>query len=176
MTHLNTRFLLDEWRRQRGRGRMPARTQMTAAALAPLLPQVFVLGREASAWRFRLAGGFLCELHGRELRGETFATLWEPGSRAAILRVLDRSAAEAEPVTLHAVAEHDPARWLGLETTLAPLTGPTDAPDRIIGLHQPLSLVARLEGEAVPALRLAGVDGRTTAGPRLVVDNTRRVA
>ena len=179
MTHVNTRLLIDEWRRQRGAARLPARPQMTAAAFGTLLPQVFVLGREAGRWRFRLAGGFLCDLHGHELRGADFAELWDGLSCAGALRALERAVADAEPVTLHAMAQRDAQRWLQLETTLAPLTGPTGAPDRIIGLHQPVSLVARLEGGTVSALRLAQTERQMIIAPpqlRLVVDNTRRVA
>ena len=179
MTHLNTRRFVDEWRRQRGGDHLPARTRMTAAAFRSLLPQVFILGREAGQWRFRLAGGFLCDLHGRELRGENFAELWDGLSRAGAMRALDRAVVEAEPVTLHAQAEHDARRWLRLEVTLTPLTGPTGAPDRIMGLHQPVSLVAQLEGVAIPTLRLAQTErqaGATFPDLRLVVDNTRRVA
>lgn len=180
MTHAHTRRLIDEWRRQRAGRRLPARTRMTAAAFGPLLPQVFILGREAGAWRFRLAGGFLHDLHGRELRGSAFGELWTNLGRAGALRALDRAVAEAEPVTLHARAEVDARRWLGLEVTLAPLTGPTDAPDRLIGLHQPTSMAARLEGAAAPLLRLLAIGEAADAGPspglRLVVDNGRRVA
>lgn len=180
MTHAHTRRLIEEWRRQRAGRRLPARTRMTAAAFGSLLPQVFILGREAGGWRFRLAGGFLHDLHGRELRGSTFVELWTGLGRAGVLRALERTVAEAEPVVLHARAEADARRWLGLEVTLAPLTGPTEAPDRIIGLHQPTSLTTRLEGEVAPLLRLLAIgeaaDAEPAPGLRLVVDNTRRVA
>ena len=194
MIHAHTRALLEEWRRQRGGDRLPARTRMAAAAFGPLLPQVFVLGRVAGVWRFRLAGGRLVDLHGRELRGEAFGALWSPASRAGALHALERAVAHAEPVVLRARGEAaaaeppsgvwgDPAdahsRWLELEVALAPLTGPTEGPDRIIGLHQPTSLLARLQGAATPTLRLLGVAEATPAPSpalRLVVDNTRQVA
>lgn len=177
MTHPNTSRVFDEWRRQRGADRLPARTRMTAAALGPLLPQVFVLGREGGHWRFRLAGGFVCDLHGRELRGVPFVEIWRGVARADVLRAVESAFEEAQPATLHALAERDEGRWLELEVALAPLTGPTEAPDRLIGLHQPLSPLARLRGEPVPALGLVGADrGAGWPDLRLVVDNTLRVA
>ncbi len=181
MIHLHTRRLLEEWRRQRGAGeRPPARTRMTAAAFGPLLPQVFILGLEGGAWRFRLAGGFLHDLLGRELRGESWSQAWTGASRAGAAIALERACGDGEPAVLRARAAPDVARWAALEIGVCPLTGPTDAPDRVIGLVQPVSLLARLEGASVPALTLVDVHGAEGAPPtpglRLVVDNTRRVA
>lgn len=178
MIHANTRRLLNEWRRQRGGARLPSRPQMTAAAFGPVLPQVFILGREAGVWRFRLAGGMLTDLHGRELRGAAFGDIWSPLGRPGALRALDHAVDEARPVVVAARAE-DGDRWAGLEIALAPLAGPTDAPDRVIGLHQPTSMLARLEGAPVPTLRFLGMrDAEEPARPalRLVVDNSLRVA
>jgi hypothetical protein len=181
MIHLHTRQLIDEWRRQRGGAdRPPARTRMTAAAFGPLLPQVFVLGLEGGGWRLRLAGGLLHDLFGRELRGEGWGALWDAASRPDAQRALERACAEGRPVVLRARAERDSARWAAVEVGLCPLIGPTDAPDRAIGLVQPVSLLARLEGASAPGLRLVAAGGEEGVPPppglRLVVDNTRRVA
>lgn len=181
MAHAHTERLLDAWRLSRGDRWLPSRSEISPALLGPLLPQVFILGEAEAdgAWRFRLSGGFVNDLHGRELRGERFLDLWAPADRAKAAAALERARTGGEPVVLKAVGVAMQDRRLGLELTLAPATGPTEAPDRIVGLLQPTSMVARLGERTLHELRLApppGAAPRDDAAPRLrlVVDNTDR--
>ena len=176
MPHAHTHQMLEEWRRQRGDARLPPRPHMSAESFGHRLPQVFVLGLSEGVWRFRLSGGFLTDLHGRELRGERFDNLWTAADRPEIIRILEKAVRLAQPALLHARAEASPRCWTDLEISLAPLAGPTGAADRAIGLFQPVSPVARLEGRTAARLRLTSGDlaPGTVAGsrPRLVIDNT----
>lgn len=183
MIHAHTERLIDAWRLSRGDRRLPPRTDISPAVLGPLLPQVFILGEEGAspdrpAWRLRLSGGFVNDLFDRDLRGADFLSLWAPGDRAEVAASLERARTGAEPVVLKSLALGADGRSLGLELTLAPATGPTEAADRVVGLVQPTGMVARLGGGAVSELHLAGPTPANrpvspTSGPRLVVDNTR---
>lgn len=148
----------------------------------PLLPQLFILGEEeaTAGWSFRLAGGFLNDLHGRELRHSPYLDLWSNRDRPHVAAAIDVARRAAQPVILSARGYADAERHVGLEIMLAPLTGPTDTPNRVLGLYQPVSMTARLQGAAVERLVLEGVEGAPGAEPaqrraslRLVVDNTR---
>ena len=175
MTHAHTERLIDAWRLSRGDRRLPPRTDLSPAVLGSLLPQVFILGEDEAtgAWRLRLAGGFVNDLFGRDLRGEAFLSLWSAAGRAEVSAALERARIGAEPLVLKTLALAQDGRSLGLELTLAPATGPTEAPDRVVGLVQPTGMVARLAGGAVAELHLAGASvGQPRASLRLVVDNT----
>lgn len=177
MFHAHTDRVLDEWRLRRGPGRrMPARTELSPVLFGPLLPQMFILAEDgAGGWSFRLAGGFLNDLHGRELRGTSFPHLWAARDRRRVHQALDAARLAAEPRVLGCRGETADGASVALELTLAPVTGPTEAPDRVLGLYQPVSMLARLMGEPVAVLRLtdARPGDHPPAGLRLVVDNTR---
>ena len=192
MLHSNTLALIEEWRTRRGSARLPLRTDLSPAAFGPLLPQLFVLGLDAGRERVRLAGGLLHDLHGRELRGVEFASLWAGMDRARILAAVADSRRTALPVVLRAQGVTAEGSAIGLEIAVCPLIGPTDVADRTIGLYQPTSLTARLQGRTVERLHLTGVEpvedeaqgypvARAAQGPsaraalRLVIDNSRRV-
>ena len=174
--HPHTARVLEEWRRQRGDARLPARTALSPILFGPLLPQTFVLADDGPrGWRFRLAGGFVTDLLGRELRGLRFAEPWAAGDRARVEAGVRDAARRAEPQVMGCRGDSPSGRSLALELWIGPATGPLGAPDRAVGLLQPLSAVARLGGERLVALRLVEAERATGAArPRLVVDNTRR--
>ena len=174
MVHAHTTRVLDEWTRRRGPARRPpARTELSPVLFGPLLPQMFILADHgAEGWRFRVAGSRLEALHGRALTGAPFLDLWSAGERPRLIRLLDAVRSEAAPKVLACRAEAERGGVLALELTLAPLIGPTDEADRMLGLHQPLSRLANLEGRPVGPLSL--VSTGPAASLRLVIDNTRR--
>lgn len=186
MFHSNTRSLISTWNEHRHGRRLPARTDLSPIDLGPLLPQVFILGREPDGQEvFRLAGGLIADLHGQDLRAMTLTGLWPTEQRRLVAEALDRARAAASPVVLTVDASADTgggimSESVGVEITLAPLTGPTGAMDRTIGLYQPISTVARLMGRPVARLDLRSVELAGNTAPRshlrLVVLNGQRVA
>jgi hypothetical protein len=77
MKHPLTRELYDYWNGRRGEEAMPERADIDPAAIRRILADTFVLAVEPGQNpRFRVAGTKVCELFGRELRGDDFMGLW----------------------------------------------------------------------------------------------------
>lgn len=181
MFHSNTEQLIDYWRSRKGADKTPARKAVNPADFASLLPQVIMLGRLGPGqYRVRLAGGFVTDLHGRELRDDDFLRLWEPAARTPLQLALEAGRRHPEPLVVEAEARSGEA-VMTMEVMLAPLRGPSGEIDRLIGLYQPLTPAAALAGGAIRALRVKSV---TAAGAgsdlfprlRLAALDGRRIA
>ena len=164
--------MLDAWRSGRGfDAAPPARTRLSPLLWGPLAPQMFVLAEERGGWRFRTAGALLDDLHGRCLVGEPFEALWAEADRPAVRDALTHARRSGAPRIAEGRGETPRGGAVRLELTLAPVLGPGGEADRCLGLYQPLSPLARLEGGVLGLLRLAAPAPPSRL--RLVVDNTR---
>jgi hypothetical protein len=182
MFHSNTERLIDYWRAARGANSIPNRTSVDPGAFADLLPQVFILGREAPGrYRFRLSGGFVADLHGRELKGEQALPLWSRKDRARVQAAAELCRGNADPIVINAEVAGPDMEAFPMEVLLAPLASPQGDADRFLGLYQPTALIQRLEEgvfreltagtvlstsfscELEPRLRLAVINGRQIA-------------
>jgi len=181
MVHPNTERLTEYWRRRASGGFAPWLSDVDPMDFHDLLPQVLIVGRAADgSFPFRLAGGFIADLHRADLRGKCMLDLWRPGDRWQLKSALEFTRGRPEPVIVHADILADGVAPVSMEVLLAPLRSPSGAPDRFIGLYQPTGLISRLlgrpalalavggisradGGEAAPSLRLASVDGRRIA-------------
>ncbi len=176
--HSNTQRLIDYWRGLRAAGGSARRSAVDPAHFSNLAPQTFVLGRTSTGlYPVRLAGGFVGDLHGRDLRGENGLNLFRERDRFVLKTALETARRRPEPVVATVQASTGHAA-IALEILFAPLAGETE---RFLGLYQPLSMVARLDGRTVvelalgqvrgvgpaneetPRLRLATLDGRQVA-------------
>jgi hypothetical protein len=163
MSHSNTEFLIDYWQKRSFGPNPAARSTIDPADFPTLLPQVFILGRHsAGLYGFRLSGGLLRDLHGRDLRGADFTALWTDEARIALRPALEDARLHAEPLRLkaRAVAEGYSA---DLEITLMPLSNDAGAIDRMLGLYQPVTPLARLRGRVVEKLVLLTADAEPKA-------------
>ena len=162
MSHSNTELLIDYWQNRFSGGRAPARSTINPADFPTLLPQVFILGRYAPGkYAFRLCGGLLRDLHGRDLRGVDFAQLWVEDARIVLQSALERARRSAEPVRLRALAvagDHT----ADFEITLLPLSNDEGVIDRVLGLYQPLTPLARLRGLVVDKLLLTSAEAEAS--------------
>lgn len=188
MFHANTVRLIDYWTSRVQGGRAPSRGSIQPGDFRQLMPQVFMLGRtERGVYSIRLAGGFVADLHRRDLRGENALHLWSERDRLRLQTALEELRHRPEPLVATAEALTAEGPSLPLEVLFAPLVAHDGGPDRFLGLYQPLSMVARLNGqpalelsvrnlrragaaneqpeadEEAPRLRLAAVDGRRVA-------------
>jgi hypothetical protein len=179
MLHSNTERLIDYWRERKREGLSPLRSTIEPGDLSGVLPQVFILGRtDPGRFTFRLAGGLVTELHGRDLRQISILALWSEPDRPRLATALEACRRSAEPVI--AVAEARASRGVAsIELSFAPLVAETAPVDRIIGLYQPLESLTPLQGlpaelrlrhiasaaerAAPPAIRLVAEDGRLIA-------------
>jgi hypothetical protein len=182
MSHSNTEQLIDYWRSRRGRGSVPTRASINPSDLTPLLPQIFMAGRQsAGQYHLRLVGGFVAELHGCDLRAENLLQLWDAASREQMRRALEGARRPPQPLLATCEAVATSGLSMTLEVLMAPLAGPSGAIDRLIGLYQPTSPVAALRGRPVRGLsartiRMLGGAGERPAGLRLAAVDGRRIA
>jgi hypothetical protein len=179
--HSNTEQLITYWRRLGADGQIPTRMAVNPADFADVIHQVFVLGRVSTGiYPIRLVGGFIAELHGRDLRQQNALTLFRNRDRLDLKAALEASRRRPEPVVATVdVLTSGPV--LPMEITFVPLAAAPGSPERYLGLYQPLGMVARLRGlpaeeialrnitgmsplnQASPRLRLATLDGRRIA-------------
>jgi hypothetical protein len=85
MKHASTRALFNYWNKQRGARPAPERVDIDPVGLRRELGDVFMLAADFTEHlRFRLAGTRVCALFAREIKGESFAALWDEASRKAV--------------------------------------------------------------------------------------------
>lgn len=181
MFHLSTHKLIDYWRARAIDGRPPSRLSVDPSDFAPLAPQVFMVGRVCSGiYPVRLAGGFVADLHQRDLRAQNALSLFSQADRLGLQAALEMARRRPEPIVA-TVDVRAGEESIAMEVLFAPLAGTDGGPDRFLGLYQPLQMVARLKAEPVrefdvriirsagpaneqlPRVRLAALDGRRIA-------------
>ena len=181
MFHSNTELLIDYWRSRAVGGGLPARSSVNPADFSELLPQVFVLGRVRSGlYPTRLAGGFVADLHRRDLRQQNGLLLWSERDRSRLQAALEEARLRPEPIVATAEVLTD-GPSIGMEVLFAPLAGLDGGPDRFLGLYQPLGMVARLMGRpalelSLRAVRRAGAANEEAPRIRLATLDGRRIA
>ena len=180
MFHPNTQKLIETWRSRRDGQALPARTALSPIDLGPVLPQIFMLGHEDGEEVFRLCGGLIADLFGRDLRGSLLSALWSKPERPLVADTLMRSRGAAAPVVVTVDAEAPNGESIGVELCMAPLTSASGAPDRTLGLFQPIAMTSRLMGQRIRTLSLRGavvaVENPPEPKLKLVSLNGRRVA
>ena len=181
MFHSNTERLIDYWRTRKTGEASPPRSAIDPIELATLLPQTIILGRLAPGRHvFRLAGGLVTDLHGRDLRQVDFVGLWSSQDRQRLAAAMEGARRRAEAIVATARGRTAEGLECTVEILLAPISAQPGEPERTLGLYQPTSLLAALNSQPIvefalvdiaaadgspstPALRLAAVDGRQVA-------------
>jgi hypothetical protein len=89
MRHPSTKAVFDYWNAQRGTRAAPERADIDPIAIRHALGDTFMLAVDfVDELRFRLAGTRVCALFCREIKGETFAGLWNETSSDLIQELL----------------------------------------------------------------------------------------
>jgi hypothetical protein len=141
-----------------------------------------MLGRKGSGqYHFRLAGGFVADLHGRDLRDEDLMRLWSAEDRTQLQLALELARRKPDPIVVTAEARTELGAVLELEIMLTPLAAPSGEVDRVMGFYQPTSPVAMLMGQPIKVLslksiRTVGVQGAVLPHLRLAAVDGRRIA
>jgi hypothetical protein len=181
MFHANTQRLIDYWTARAQPGRAPSRAAINPGDFRQLMSQTFILGREGRGeYPVRLAGGFVGELHDRDLRSVDGLKLWSERDRLRLQGALEDIRHRPEPLVVMAEVLTD-GPSLSLEVLFAPLAAHDGGPERYLGLYQPLAMVSRLQGRpalelSVRALRRPGAANEVTAPVRLAALHGRRIA
>ncbi len=181
MFHANTQRMIDYWTAKAQGGRAPRRTMIDPGHFRQLLTQTFILGRDGRGdYPFRLVGGFVGDLHQRDLRGVNGLMLWSERDRLRLQSALEETRRHAEPlVAMAEVLTEGPS--LSIEVFFAPLAADDGGPERLLGLYQPLGMVSRLKGLpalelSVRALRRPGAANEETPPVRLATLHGLRIA
>jgi hypothetical protein len=171
MFHSNTEQLIDYWRARRGADAAPRRAAFDPTELLYLMPQLFMLGRQGPGrFNFRLVGGFVGDLHDRDLRQASFLQLWRAEDRASLQMAIETVRRRPEPLVVSCEAHAQTGAAMGMEVTVAPLMAPGGEVDRFIGLYQPTSPVAELMDRPALALSMRAMampESENAAFPRL---------
>jgi hypothetical protein len=109
------------------------RADVNPAAIAPILPFIFMLDTQDLDLPFRLAGTGLCELHGGELRNQSFASLWETASGQKANAVAKDAALASQPVEIRAVATSSQGLQAKATVVLYPVSTSGETVERLIG-------------------------------------------
>jgi hypothetical protein len=157
MKHPASREIYAYWTARRGSRRAPNRSEIDPAAIGSLLGDCFMMNREAGADTvFRLAGTRICEMFGRELKGERFLSLWDARSHADLHMLLDLSADHAQGFVAGVTADVDDGKPIRLELVLLPLYRAGTAEARSIGTLAAFEPAHHLQLQSVSGLRLEG--------------------
>jgi hypothetical protein len=130
--HPSSRRLYAYWIERRAGRMAPERSDIDPAAIRALLGDSFVLsgGNER---RFRVAGTRVCALFGRELRGASFASIWD-GRSAALIRDIITGVAEGAGIVAGGQAQGRAGPAIPFELLLLPLIHGQTIGARMLGL------------------------------------------
>ncbi|WP_265518791.1 PAS domain-containing protein [Nitratireductor luteus] len=129
--------LFQYWNRLRGRRPAPQRTEIEPADIKSRLADTFILERDARGEPiFRLAGTRLCAMHGKELKGHSFTSLWSEWDHGLISRLSRNVFDDASVVVVSFHGTSHNQRTLELEMIILPLEGGSESP-RALGAISP---------------------------------------
>jgi len=158
MKHRNGHLLLGYWSRIRGDRPAPARADIDPAQIKRVLPFVMMLEPRIHGAAIRLAGTGLCDLFGRELRGEDFATMWAADSRDAFALAMENIVSGAVPAVITGLAETRCGRIVQCETLLLPLATGDGRVQRLLGCFHVLEPLETYADVPLRGLRLAATE------------------
>ena len=139
MKHAASRELYTYWQELRGRRPAPERAEIEPAAIRGILSETFIVALDRSAgYPFRLAGTRVCALFDRELKGESFLTLWDETSRRAVADLLGILADEWVGTVAGVSAQNTEGEAFDFELLLLPLSATRPVLQRGIGILAPL--------------------------------------
>jgi len=141
-----TTDIFDYWNALRGEQDAPLKSQIEPVAIRHLLSSLFILETEADRHiRFRLAGTKICDLFGRDLRGERFSALWANGQQEDIERTAEGVMDHAIPTFFNATGYSVAGHHAAFEIIMMPLRSPEGGCDRLLGAIAPAVAASWLE-------------------------------
>ena len=148
-----TKGLFAHWDYLRGERAAPTRGDIDPAHLRHILCDVFMLdGQPWQEGRIRLAGTRICELFGRELKGQRLAELWFEGEREEVTRLVGAVTGGMHGLVASTTGETSAGRELELEMLLLPVRPNASSPCGAIGSIATQTLPAWFGRDAITAL------------------------
>lgn len=155
MKHAASRELYTYWQELRGRRPAPERAEIEPAAIRGILSETFIVALDRpGGYPFRLAGTRVCALFDRELKGESFLTLWDETSRRAMGDLLGVLADEWVGTVAGVTAHNGEGETFDLELLLLPLSASRPALQRAIGILAPLGSAPTISTTPLTTLTL----------------------
>lgn len=146
MRQQTTIEIFEYWNRIRGAADAPLKSQVEPSAVPHLLQSLFILEtREDGDIGFRLAGTRICDLFGRDLRGERFSSLWPHGQNEDIERTAMGVMDHAMPALFNATGYSTVGHQASFEIVMMPLRSPQGGCDRLLGAIAPTTAATWLE-------------------------------
>lgn len=143
------------WERIRGDADAPMRNMIQPSAVSHILPELFILENTANNNpRFRLAGTAICNLMGREIRGEDFAALWAGSQQDDPVRIAAGVMTHVVPALINATGYCISGRSMAFEVVLMPLRTSGNTCERLLGCLTPAGHSAWLGNERLEFLAL----------------------
>jgi hypothetical protein len=140
MKHASSALVLDYWNDRRRNRAAPERGDIDPAEIRQALGDTFMLAADfVDELRFRLAGTRVCALFGREIKGESFATVWSAESRRQADELTGAVINEATGVVAGVVAAAADGSEADTEMLLLPLAHTGHARIRALGVLAPLA-------------------------------------
>jgi hypothetical protein len=158
MRHSASRDLLAHWTERRRNGALPARADIDPVAIRNALGDVFILAADfVNEHRFRLAGTRVCALFGREMKGESFAALWDEKSRPAVKHMLEAIGRDKEGMVASVTGRTDDSDFVELEWLILPLAHQGHARVRALGVLAPIGAHYWLGSKPLTALTVGAI-------------------
>lgn len=182
MYHSNTERFLRYWRSVKKDAAAPSRDGFDPFALSDLAPQFMVLGVEGSSLPIRLSGGLINDLHGHDLSGIDLISLFAFAQHGGVRQATRAALSGPTPMVLSVEGETYHKFMVRLQITLAPLLNREGTTDRLIGLYQPVTALARLNEQPIIQLTLRSISSDQDNSPQirpglsLATYNGRRIA
>jgi hypothetical protein len=139
MKHPSNRAFFTYWDDKRGTARAPDRSEIEPHALRELLGDIFVLAYEDEGFPFRVAGTRVCARFGRDVKNQSFSTLFAPESRGEIGEIVSAVAEETLPAIAGITATPQGGEPVHLELLLLPFHTRAHTPISLTGLLAPFN-------------------------------------
>jgi hypothetical protein len=155
MKHPSSRELHAYWDKTRGARPAPERADIEPGAIRGVLSDAFIIGlNRGTGYPFRLAGTRVCALYNREMKGESFLSLWTMASRPLVSSLLTILADECIGTVAAVAAQNTDGDSLDLELLLLPLDTSRPMFARAIGVLAPLKVPQWLGASPLGGLTL----------------------
>ena len=139
MKHPASREFFAYWDEKRGINPAPDRSELEPGPVRELLGDIFVLSYDPEGgYPFRVAGTRVCALLDRDLKGQNFASLFAPTSRAEITDVLGIVTDELVAAVAGVTATARDGSLAHLELLLLPFANRAHTPISMTGLLAPM--------------------------------------